>query len=341
MCGTRFEWDTGILSFTLSNLTHTDGIYHAAFLRTIAYVVGATFLCLVIGYPFAYFLARHAGRAKGWFLALFFAPFWFSYMLRMLAWIGLLQDQGYVNRVLQDVGVLGAPYPFLSGKSWVLVTGLVYGYVPYMVLPLYAALDRLPAAQLEAARDLGASPTRTFFRVTLPQTRQAILAGVIIAGLPMFGDYFTQQLLANTVGTRMIGNFIIDSLDVPIFVSRGFGAHPRADGAPDRPDRLLPAEHGPGGTGARDVSARASGNRVQAPPRPDGQPWARPRFLWVIGIAYVDVDACPGLDGRPVLVQQHQIDLAVGGVLDALVCGRPQRVRCCTTRICDTRCCRA
>lgn len=215
------QWDTGILSFTLSNLTHTDGIYHAAFLRTIAYVVGATVLCLVIGYPFAYFLARHAGRAKGWFLALFFAPFWFSYMLRMLAWIGLLQDQGYVNRVLQDVGVLGAPYPFLSGKSWVLVTGLVYGYVPYMVLPLYAALDRLPADQLEAARDLGASPARTFFRVTLPQTRQAILAGVIIAGLPMFGDYFTQQLLANTVGTRMIGNFIIDSLDVPIFVSRG------------------------------------------------------------------------------------------------------------------------
>ncbi len=215
------QWDTGILSFTLSNLTHTDGIYHAALLRTIAYVVGATVLCLVIGYPFAYFLARHAGRAKGWFLALFFAPFWFSYMLRMLAWIGLLQDQGYVNRVLQDVGVLGAPYPFLSGKSWVLVIGLVYGYVPYMVLPLYAALDRLPAAQLEAARDLGASPARTFFRVTLPQTRQAILAGVIITGLPMFGDYFTQQLLANTVGTRMIGNFIIDSLDVPIFVSRG------------------------------------------------------------------------------------------------------------------------
>jgi spermidine/putrescine transport system permease protein len=90
-----------------------------------------------------------------------------------------------------------------------------------MVLPLYAALDRLPVAQLEAARDLGASPARTFFRVTLPQTRQAILAGVIIAGLPMFGDYYTQQLLANTVGTRMIGNFIIDSLDVPIFVSRG------------------------------------------------------------------------------------------------------------------------
>ena len=215
------RWDTGILSFTVSNLTHTDGIYYAAFLRTIAYVASATFLCLVIGYPFAYFLARHAGRAKGLFLALFFAPFWFSYMLRMLAWIGLLQDQGYVNRFLQDVGILSSPYPFLSGKSWVLVAGLVYGYVPFMVLPLYAALDRLPVSELEASRDLGASPARTFFRVTLPQTRQAILAGTIIAGLPMFGDYYTQQLLANTVGTRMIGNSIIDSLDIPIFVSRG------------------------------------------------------------------------------------------------------------------------
>jgi ABC-type spermidine/putrescine transport system permease subunit I len=215
------EWDTSIISFTLSNITHTDGLYHAALIRTFVYVASATALCLLIGYPFAYFLARHAGRAKGLFIALFFAPFWFSYMLRMLAWIGLLQDQGYVNRALQSVGILDVPYPFLSGESWVLVMGLVYGYVPYMVLALYAGLDRIPASQLEASRDLGASPARTFFRVTLPQTRHAILAGAIIAGLPMFGDYFTQQLVADTVGTRMNGNFIVDSLDVPIFVSRG------------------------------------------------------------------------------------------------------------------------
>jgi ABC-type spermidine/putrescine transport system permease subunit I len=215
------DWDTGILSFTVSNITHTDGIYHEAFIRTFAYVAASMVLCLLIGYPFAYFLARHAGRAKGLFLALFFAPFWFSYMLRMLAWIGLLQDQGFVNRALVDTGLIGVPYPFLSGKPWVLILGLVYGYVPYMVLPLYAGLDRIPDSHLEAARDLGASPARTFFRITLPQTWQAILAGLIIAGLPMFGDYFTQQLLANTVGTKMIGNFIVDSLDVPIFVPRG------------------------------------------------------------------------------------------------------------------------
>ncbi len=215
------RWNTSVMSFTFSNITHTDGVYHAAFLHTFEFVFVATALCLVIGYPFAYFVARHAGRAKPLFLAAFFAPFWISYMLRMLAWINLLQDDGYVNRILMALGVLKAPYPWLAGKSATLVLGLVYGYVPYMILPLYAALDRIPRSHLEAAQDLGASPARTFFRVTLPESRQAILAAVIIAGLPMFGDYFTQQLLANTAGTRMIGNSIVDALTTTIFVSRG------------------------------------------------------------------------------------------------------------------------
>jgi ABC-type spermidine/putrescine transport system permease subunit I len=215
------QWNTGIMSFTVSNMVHSDGLYAAAFVRTIVYVVIATSLCLLIGYPFAYFVARHAGRFKNLFLVLFFAPFWISYMLRMLAWISLLQDDGYVNRILLSLGIIHEPYPFLAGKAGVLLLGLTYGYVPYMVLPLYAALDRIPQAHLEAARDLGAGPVRTFFRVTLPQSRQAILAGIIIAGLPMFGDYFTQQLLANTNGTRMIGNFVVDALGTPIFVSRG------------------------------------------------------------------------------------------------------------------------
>jgi spermidine/putrescine transport system permease protein len=215
------QWKTGVMSFTVSNLVHSDGLYFAAFIRTIVYVAISTSLCLLIGYPFAYFVSRHAGRAKALFLVLFFAPFWISYMLRMLAWISLLQDDGYVNRILMSLGLISHPYPFLAGKSLTLILGLTYGYVPYMVLPLYAALDRIPQSQLEASRDLGASPTRTFFRVTLPQSRQAILAGVIIAGLPMFGDYFTQQLLANTNGTRMIGNFVVEALSSSLLMSRG------------------------------------------------------------------------------------------------------------------------
>lgn len=215
------RWNTAALSYTISNITHSDGIYYATFQRTIAYVVIATLLCLLVGYPFAYFLARHAGRWRGLFLALFLAPFWISYMLRMTAWIGLLEDDGLINKVLDGLGLTTAPIGFLDGRSSTLIFGLVYGYVPYMILPLYAVLDRIPTSSLEAARDLGASPRATFFRVTLPASRQGIIAGIIVCGLPMFGDYFTQQLLADTNGTRMIGNFIVESLRIPIFVARG------------------------------------------------------------------------------------------------------------------------
>ena len=218
---TWFQQGQGILSFTMSNMLHTDGLYSAAFINTFVFVGIATFACLLIGYPFAYFLARRAGRFKGLFLALFFAPFWISYMLRMLAWISLLQDDGYVNKVLVNLGILSQPYPWLSGKPGTLIFGLIYGYVPFMVLPLFATLDRIHPSLLEAGRDLGASPAKTFWRVTLPQSRQAILAGFVICALPMFGDYFTQQLLASTPKTRMIGNAIVDSLAEPLFRQRG------------------------------------------------------------------------------------------------------------------------
>lgn len=215
------HWNPAVLTFTLSNVTHADGLYHAALLRTFLYVGIATFLCLLVGYPFAYFLARHAGRWRGLFIALFFAPFWISYMLRMLAWISLLEDDGLINSVLQRLGIINAPYPWLAGKPATLIIGLVYGYVPFMVLPLFATLDRIHPSILEAGRDLGASPAQTFWRVTFPESRQGILAGFVICALPMFGDYFTQQLLAGTSGTRMIGNAVVDSLATAIFVPQG------------------------------------------------------------------------------------------------------------------------
>lgn len=214
-------WQPAVLTFTLSNVTHADGLYHAALLRTFLYVGIATFLCLLVGYPFAYFLARHAGRWRGLFIALFFAPFWISYMLRMLAWISLLEDDGLINSVLQRLGIINTPYPWLAGKPVTLIIGLVYGYVPFMVLPLFATLDRIHPSILEAGRDLGASPAQTFWRVTFPESRQGILAGFVICALPMFGDYFTQQLLAGTSGTRMIGNAVVDSLATAIFVPQG------------------------------------------------------------------------------------------------------------------------
>jgi ABC-type spermidine/putrescine transport system permease subunit I len=207
------RWDTSSFRTVTSDLFTGGTITQQTFVRTLVYVVIATTLCLLIGYPVAYFLARHAGRARGYFLVAFLAPFWISYMMRMFAWVNLLQADGYVNRILTSLGILQEPRLWLNGKPSTVVLGLVYGYVPFMVLPLFGSLDRIPDSLLEAARDLGGGQVRTFLRVTLPLSRQAILAGCVIAGIPMFGDYFTQTLLASTRQTSMFGNLIVSSMD--------------------------------------------------------------------------------------------------------------------------------
>jgi spermidine/putrescine transport system permease protein len=175
--------------------------------RTILFVTLAVLLCFLIGYPVAYYVARHAGRRKGLLLLLLLAPFWISYLMRMLSWLNLLQEGGYVNDVL-------APLPFmdktnyLEGRAQTLVLGLVYGYIPFLILPLFAALDRIDGRLIEASRDLGIGPIRTFFKVTLPLSRQGMMAAGVITALPMFGDYYTQGLLAPSPKTSMLGNQI-------------------------------------------------------------------------------------------------------------------------------------
>ena len=206
------QWNLQPFGNLVSQIFAEGSIYQSAFVHTILFVGAATVLCLAIGYPFAYFLARHAGRFKPLFLVAFIMPFWISYMMRMLAWINLLQPKGYVNRFLRFVGIAPDPIQWLNGNPWTVILGLTYGYVPYMILPLYATLDRIPQSTLEAARDLGAGQARTFLRVTLPMSRQAILAGVVIVTLPMFGDYFTTALLASTRNTAMIGTLIVSSI---------------------------------------------------------------------------------------------------------------------------------
>jgi len=206
------RWDGASFTRLLGDLLTSGSIYQAAFVRTLAYVVIATALCLSIGYPVAYFIARHAGRWKTLFLVLFIAPFWISYMMRMLAWINLLRPEGLVNRSLETLGLIDAPVAWLAGKPVTVVLGLTYGYIPYMILPLFGSLDRIERWTMEASRDLGAGQVSTFLRVTLPLSRQAILAGIVIVTLPMFGDYYTQTLLAGTRNTSMIGNLIVSSV---------------------------------------------------------------------------------------------------------------------------------
>jgi ABC-type spermidine/putrescine transport system permease subunit I len=109
--------------------------------------------------------------------------------------------------------LIGQPIAWLEGKSITVILGLVYGYIPYMILPLFGFLDRIETSQIEAGRDLGASPARTFWRVTLPLSKPAIYAGLVIVALPMFGDYYTNDLLSNSPRTSMIGNLINDATD--------------------------------------------------------------------------------------------------------------------------------
>jgi spermidine/putrescine transport system permease protein len=188
-------------------------------LRTILYVAIASLLCLVIGYPAAYFVARFSGRRKGLFLVLLLAPFWISYMMRMLAWIDLLQTGGYVNKVLSWVNI--SPVNWLGGEPVTVILGLVYGYIPYLILVLFAGLDRIDPSLIEAGRDLGLGKARTFIRITLPLSRQPILTGLLITVLPMLGDYFTNQLMSGAASTSMIGNLIQGQLGTPGLEGQG------------------------------------------------------------------------------------------------------------------------
>jgi spermidine/putrescine transport system permease protein len=182
--------------------------FWTVYVRTFAYVGISLAGCLLLGYPVAYYLARHARRTKALLLVLLIVPFWVSYLMRMLAWVGLLLPDGLVNRTLLDVGILSQPYGWLDGQASSVILALVYGYVPYLILPLYATLDRISPSVLEAGRDLGASPISTFLHVTLPLSRNGIMAASVLIALPMFGDYYTNDVISGSPQTSMVGNQI-------------------------------------------------------------------------------------------------------------------------------------
>ena len=209
-------WSRANFAQLWHELVGRDAFLLPPFLRTVEYTAIASLLSLAIAYPVAYFVTRYGGKRKSLFLILLVSPFWVSYMMRMLAWIDLLQLNGYVNRVLEWLHLeSGAnPVSWLGGKPVTVVLGLVYGYIPYLIVVLYAGLDRIDGRLLEAARDLGMSRWRAFWRVTVPLSRQTILAGMFITVLPMFGDYFTNQLLSGTPSTTMFGNVIEGQLGV-------------------------------------------------------------------------------------------------------------------------------
>jgi spermidine/putrescine transport system permease protein len=214
------HWSSSNLTAVYHDLVGTGSYLGPPALRTLLYTAIATGLSMAIAYPVAYFVSRYAGRRKALFLVLLIAPFWVSYMMRMLAWIDLLQQNGFVNSALSAVGLPGST-DWLGGKSVTVVLGLVYGYIPYLILVLYAGLDRIDQRLLEAGRDLGLSKWRTFWHVTIPLSKPTLIAGAFITALPMLGDYYTNQLLSAAPGTTMIGNAIEGQLDSPGEVGQG------------------------------------------------------------------------------------------------------------------------
>jgi ABC-type spermidine/putrescine transport system permease subunit I len=201
------EWNVGWMLEVLEQLT-PGGRFFGAAVRTIAYVGIALVLSLLIGYPVAYYIARHAGRTKSLLLILLIAPLWINYLMRMLAWVNLLAPDGFVNRFLTFTHVLAEPRDWLGGRASTVILALVYGYIPFMILPLFAALDRIDRSHLEAARDLGAGRFSTFLHVTLPLSKAGILGGAVLIALPMFGDYYTPNIVSGAPQTSMIGNQI-------------------------------------------------------------------------------------------------------------------------------------
>lgn len=209
------QWNVGYVLEVLDNIW-SGGQFLTVFLRTFAYVAMALAISLLIGYPVAYFTARHAGRWKWLLLLALILPFWINYLMRMFAWINLLSPDGWATKALDylaidqlfiSLGLLSSEGGWLEGQPATVVIALVYGYIPFLIIPLFAALDRIDQRHIEAARDLGASPFGAFRRVTLPASVPGILAGVVLIALPMFGDYYTNGLLGSQ-STSMYGNLI-------------------------------------------------------------------------------------------------------------------------------------
>ena len=192
--------------WTLENFTRlVDPLYLGVLWRSVWIAALATVLCALLGFPLALFIAR-AGRHRNLYLQLVLLPFWTSFLIRTYAWIFILRDTGLINTVLMRLHVIAQPLQLLYNDGAVLV-GLVYSFLPFFVLPMYATLERMDRALLEAAADLGARPFATLTRVVIPVSMPGIVAGSVLVFIPCLGAYLTPDLLGGGK-TVMLGNLV-------------------------------------------------------------------------------------------------------------------------------------
>lgn len=186
----------------------TDELYLFTYLSSLKFAAITTTLCLLIGYPFAYFMARATPSIRPTLMMLVMLPFWTSFLLRIYAWKGILANQGIVNNALMSLGVIDAPLHMMN-TQFSLVIGMVYAYLPFMILPLYANLVKMDLRFLEAAADLGATPWQAFWRITVPLSKSGIIAGAMLVFIPAVGEYVIPELLGGPE-TQMIGKVLWD-----------------------------------------------------------------------------------------------------------------------------------
>ena len=191
------------LSFDNFRLLISDSLYLSSGLRSLTVAAGATAMLLLIGYPIAYAMARLPRRWQPVAMTLVIVPFWTSFLIRVYAWINILQHDGLLNKILLALHVVSTPVVWLSTDS-AMYLGIVYSYLPFMILPLYATLAKIDPALLEAAADLGSSPLKSFWLVTVPLSLPGVGAGVLLCFIPIVGEFVIPDLLAGS-DTLMIG----------------------------------------------------------------------------------------------------------------------------------------
>ena len=198
------------LKIKLSNYIFltTDDLYVETYISSIKFAAINTVICLFIGYPFAYFMARSPANMRPALLMLVSLPFWTSYLLRVYAWKGLLDDNGVFNNVLIWAHLIDEPIKMMH-TSFSMMIGMVYTYLPFMILPLYANLAKMDLRLLEAAKDLGATPFKTFWLITVPLSKNGIIAGAMLVFIPSVGEYVIPELLGGP-STLMIGRVLWD-----------------------------------------------------------------------------------------------------------------------------------
>jgi len=204
----------GGLSITVDNFLFllTDKLYAITYMKSVVMALAATVLCLLLGFPMAYGIARSAPSVRSLLLLLIVLPFWISFLLRVYAWMGLLNNYGVINNTLMWMGIIDQPIQIMYTDFAVFI-GLAYSYLPFMILPLYATLERMDLDLIEAAQDLGASPTQSFWDVTWPLARPGVIAGCLLVFIPAMGEYVIPYLLGGPE-SLLIGRVLFDEFFV-------------------------------------------------------------------------------------------------------------------------------